>query len=221
MIKATTDTYILRFRNHKLFVVTLAVLSVFPLSGQQFTVGQEVHKRDTLLYYWHNAINGEYPDLIPEDCYMELYIGDGILEKGFFWGTTDEFDTGREGYECGYFILPMTEIRHEKDSISFKLSLIKTEHGENVNNFVKAPVDKHIRSWQEALSRYQTWDYISGSFDKEIRFSIFFSPKVKKTKPHSFPMEDTITLRNLTIDSGKERTFVLQKRKNLERIISD
>lgn len=215
------DTYILRFRNRKLFVVTLAVLSVFPLSGQQFTVGQEVHKRDTLLYRWHNTTTDEHPDFIPEDCYMELYIDDGILEKGFFWGTTDEFYTGREGYECGYFILPMTEIQHEKDSISFKLSLIKTEHGENVNCFVKAPVDRHIRSWQEALSRYQTWDYISGGSDKEIRFSIFFSPKVKQAKPHGLPMGDSITLRNLTIDSGEERTFVLQKRKNLERIISD
>lgn len=151
--------------------------------------------------------------MVPEDCYMELYIEDGILEKGFFWGTTDEFDAGREGYECGYFVLPMTEIRHEKDSISFKLSLITTEHGEIENSFVKAPVDRHIRSWQEALSRYQPWNNISGDFDTGIRFSIFPTPKLKNKKAIAFPMGDSITVRNLTIYSGMDRTFVLQKGK--------
>lgn len=217
------NAYILRFRSRKLFLLALALLSVFPLSGRQFTVCQETHKRDTLLYYWHDTrYNDNDSWFLPKDCYMELYIENGILEKGFFWGTTDEFDhrRGREDHAdhlCGYFVLPMTEIRQEKNSISFKLSLIKTEHGEIVDSFVKAPVDLHIRSWQEALARYQKWIDIYGYYERcyenEILFSISFSQKREKAMPHGFPIGDSIIVRNLTIDCG-ERTFILQKRKH-------
>lgn len=209
LMKKVMGAYILRFHNHKLFVVVLLVVSVFHLSGHQFTTNQEACKRDTLLYYWHNAANDSYPNQIPEDCYMELYFMDGILKKGFFWGTTDEFDRGREGYECGYFVLPMTEIRQDKDSVSFKLNPIRTKHGEYGSCFVKAPVDLHIRSWQEALSRYQRWDYISGGlFDKGIMYSIFLNKEFKKTFRHS-PIGDSVSVRNLTNNSWKKRTFVL------------
>lgn len=102
--------------------------------------------------------------------------------------------------------------RHEKDSILFNLSLIKTEHGENINSFVKAPVDRHIRSWQESLSRYQTWDYISGGvFDKDIQFSIYFGQNLKSRVPCHFFMRDSISVCNLTNGSWTKRTFILLK----------
>lgn len=50
-----------------------------------------------------------------------MYMKNGKLTEGFFWATTDEFDERREGYTCGYFVLPMTEIIHEDNSITFKL----------------------------------------------------------------------------------------------------
>lgn len=212
MMKEIMNAYIIRFRNRKLLAIVLALLSVFPLSAQQNAAGQEATERDTLFYLWHDATIDEYPNLIPEDSYMELYIENGILKKGFYWGTTDEFDRGREGYECGFFVLPMTEIRHEKDSILFKLSPIRTDKGETENCFVKAPVDRHIRSWQEAMSRYQTWDNITGGlFEKDFLFSISFGQKQKNTTPYRFPTVDSISVRNLTYDSRQKRTFFLLK----------
>ena len=212
MMKEIMDAYIIRFRNRKLLAIVLALLSVFPLSAQQNAAGQEATERDTLFYLWHDATIDEYPNLIPEDSYMELYIENGILKKGFYWGTTDEFDRGREGYECGFFVLPMTEIRHEKDSILFKLSPIRTDKGETENCFVKAPVDRHIRSWQEAMSRYQTWDNITGGlFEKDFLFSISFGQKQKYTTPYRFPTVDSISVRNLTNDPRQKRTFFLLK----------
>lgn len=211
-MKEIMDAYIIRFRNRKLLAIVLALLSVFPLSAQQNAVGQETTERDTLFYLWHDATIDEYPNMTPEDSYMELYIENGILKKGFYWGTTDEFDRGREGYECGFFVLPMTEIRHEKDSILFKLSPIRTDKGETENCFVKTPVGRHIRSWQEAMSRYQTWDNITGGlFEKDFLFSISFGQKQKYTTPYRFPTVDSISVRNLTNDSRQKRTFFLLK----------
>lgn len=212
MMKEIMDAYIIRFRNRKLLAVVLALMNVFPLYAQKNAAGQEATERDTLFYLWHDATIDEYPNLIPEDSYMELYIENGILKKGFYWGTTDEFDRGREGYECGFFVLPMTEIRHEKDSILFKLSPIRTEKGETENCFVKAPVDRHIRSWQEAMSRYQTWDNITGGlFEKDFLFSISFGQKQKCTTPYRFPTVDSISVHNLTNNSLEKRTFILLK----------
>ena len=211
-MKEIMDAYILRYRNRKLLAVVLALMNVFPLYAQKNAAGQEATERDTLFYLWHDATIDEYPNLIPEDSYMELYIENGILKKGFYWGTTDEFDWGREGYECGFFVLPMTEIRHEKDSILFKLSPIRTDKGETENCFVKAPVDRHIRSWQEAMSRYQTWDNITGGlFEKDFLFSISFGQKQKNTTPYRFPTVDSISVRNLTYDSRQKRAFFLLK----------
>ena len=206
------DAYILRYSNRKLLAVVLALMNVFPLYAQKNAAGQEATERDTLFYLWHDATIDEYPNLIPEASYMELYIENGILKKGFYWGTTDEFDRGREGYECGFFVLPMTEIRHEKDSILFKLSPIRTDKGETENCFVKAPVDRHIRSWQEAMSRYQTWDNITGGlFEKDFLFSISFGQKQKNTTPYRFPTVDSISVHNLTNNSLEKRTFILLK----------
>ena len=211
-MKVIMDAYILRYRNRKLLAVVLALMNVFPLYAQKNAAGQEATERDTLFYLWHDATIDEYPNLIPEDSYMELYIENGILKKGFFWGTTDVFDSGREGYECGFFVLPMTGIRQKRDSILFKLIPIRTEKGETENCFVKAPVDRHIRSWQEAMSRYQTWDNITGGlFEKDFLFSISFGQKQKCTTPYRFPTVDSISVHNLTNNSLEKRTFILLK----------
>ena len=74
MMKEIMDAYIIRFRNRKLLAIVLALLSVFPLSAQQNAGDQEATGRDTIFYLWHDATINEYPNLIPEDSYMELYI---------------------------------------------------------------------------------------------------------------------------------------------------
>lgn len=104
-----------RPESKSLFTVVMALsvawhfISIMPLSAQERV------DIDTLWYRYHNSEQDYYPDLLPEDCYMELYLENGILKKGYFWGTTDEFEQAREGYECGYFVMPMTDIKQDKD----------------------------------------------------------------------------------------------------------
>lgn len=119
-------------------VMTLSVawyfISIIPLSAQERV------DIDTLWYRYHNPEQDYYPDLLPEDCYMELYLENGILKKGYFWGTTDEFEQAREGYECGYFVMPMTDIKQDKDSISFRLDIVTTSSGEKSTLSSKPPL---------------------------------------------------------------------------------
>lgn len=180
-------------------------------------VAQEHADTDTLLYRYHNPEQDHYPDLLPEDCYMELYLENGILKKGYFWGTSDEFEQAREGYECGYFVMPMTDIKQDKDSISFRLDIVTTSSGEKVNTFVKAPIDHHIRSWQEAMSRYQTWEPFTDRMEDEIQMSISFAQWLENdvVRYGMSPMKDSITVKNLTCPYNDKngRVFVLLKGK--------
>lgn len=214
------DAYILRFLNRKLFAVACLLFVVLPSSSQQFADGQEEHRRDTLLYYHHDPINDRFPNLIPDDSYMELYLEDGIVRKGIFWGTSDEFDDAREGYECGFFVLPLTKIQHGNDSITFHLTLTKTKDGKVLNSFVMAPVDLHIRSWKEAISRYKQWPPFNAFMKPEIKFSISSSQSHKEEHPveqSRFQMEDTLTVCNLADPYYVyKRIFVLHKKRYSE-----
>lgn len=180
-------------------------------------VAQEHADTDTLLYRYHNPEQDRYPHLLPEDSYMELYLENGKLKKGYFWGTTDEFEQAREGYECGYFVMPMTDIRQGKDSISFRLDIVTTSSGEKVNTFVKAPIDRHIRSWQEAMSRYQTWEPFTDRMEDEIQMSISFAQWLENdvVRYGMSPMKDSIIVKNLTCPYNDKngRVFVLLKGK--------
>ncbi len=202
----------------KAFLATIVTLSAAWYTFSTIPLAaQERRDIDTLLYRYHNPEQDHYPDLLPEDCYMELYLENGKLKKGNFWGTTDEFEQAREGYECGYFVLPMTDIRQGKDSISFRLDIVKTSSGEKVNTFVKAPIDHHIRSWQEAMSRYQTWEPFTDRMEDEIQMSISFARWLENdvVRYGMSPMKDSITVKNLTCPYNDKngRVFVLLKGK--------
>ena len=194
-------------------VMTLSVawyfISIIPLSAQERV------DIDTLWYRYHNPEQDYYPDLLPEDCYMELYLENGILKKGYFWGTTDEFEQAREGYECGYFAMPMTDIKQDKDSISFRLDIVTTSSGEKVNTFVKAPIDRHIRSWQEAMSRYQTWEPFTDRMEDEIQMSISFARWLENdtVRYNMSVRKDTVRVKNLTCPyiDREGKAFVLLK----------
>ena len=194
-------------------VMTLSVawyfISIIPLSAQERV------DIDTLWYRYHNPEQDYYPDLLPEDCYMELYLENGILKKGYFWGTTDELEQAREGYECGYFVMPMTDIKQDKDSISFRLDIVTTSSGEKVNTFVKAPIDRHIRSWQEAMSRYQTWEPFTDRMEDEIQMSISFARWLENdtVRYNMSVRKDTVRVKNLTCPyiDREGKAFVLLK----------
>lgn len=113
--------------------------------------------------------------------------------------------------------MPMTNIRQGKDSISFCLNIVKTSSGEKVNTFVKSPIDLHIRSWQEAMSRYQTWEPFTDRMEDEIQMSISFARWLENdvVRYDMSPTKDTIIVKNLTCpySSGHGRVFVLLKDK--------
>ena len=126
------DVYISKFHSHKQAVTAfflLILLFALPVNGQRLTT------TDTLLYRHHYPGQDAYPELTTEDSYMELHVQGGIVRKGFFWGTTDMMDHAREGYACGFFVLPMTDITHAMDSVSFTLKTVKDDDGNLVNIF--------------------------------------------------------------------------------------
>lgn len=130
----------------KAVLIAYAIGLFFMLSSNQPLIGQASAQTETVLYYYHYPCQDDYPELLPEDSYMELYFENGKLQKGYFWGTTDEFDKVREGYTCGYFVLPMTQIRQTPVSISFVLDA-RVKGKERFNCFFMAPVDRRIRTW--------------------------------------------------------------------------
>ena len=109
---------------------------------------------------------------------MEFYLENGILKKGFYWGTSDEFEDVREGYRCGFFVLPMEDIKCGKDSVSFRLKPFSSDGYHSDSTFVKAPVNLHVRSREKALSLYQLWEHHHIKPDG-IKMSIMYAASVR------------------------------------------
>lgn len=129
-----------------------------------------------------------------QDCYLKLFLENGQIKRGCFWGTTDEFTDVREGYECGFFVLPISQIRQKEDSLFFTLDARKEKF------FTKAiPLD--ITTSQDAMKKgFQLWDiYVTDSV---------VSIGVKLGK-------DTLFVRNLTFETyPPEHVFVRKEYKD-------
>lgn len=88
------------------------------------TAGPASHENEAgqpdsvLLYEYVYPYNTE--DLV-ENHYIELRMrGDSV--SGRYYGTTDDFDSAREGYLPGFFVTSMNDLRVDAGSISFSLS---------------------------------------------------------------------------------------------------
>jgi hypothetical protein len=89
------------------------------------------------------------PDLI-ENHYLVLDTS-GPDARGWYYGTSDEFDAGREGYLPGFFVAPMTDLEVSSGAISFAL--------DRPARFFAAPVPLEYRSADDVpAGRLGEWD---------------------------------------------------------------
>jgi hypothetical protein len=76
------------------------------------------------------------PDLI-ENHYLVLDAS-GPDPRGWYYGTSDEFDSAREGYLPGFFVAPLSYLEISAGAISFSLG--------RPERFFSAPVPPEYRS---------------------------------------------------------------------------
>lgn len=172
---------------------------------------------DTLLYRHHYPGQDACPELTSEDSYMELHVQGGIVRKGFFWGTTDMMDHAREGYACGFFVLPMTDITHAMDSVSFTLKTVKDADGQPVNIFTSSPVGLHVHRWEEAVKLCGPWESFTTSLADSVRASIRPHAAPRGNRPEACPLPDSVIVRRWTevfgFSDSDSMLFVRERRK--------
>jgi hypothetical protein len=89
------------------------------------------------------------PDLI-ENHYLVLDTS-GPEARGWYYGSSDEFDAAREGYLPGFFVAPMTDLEVSSETISFAL--------ERPARFFAAPVPLDYRRAEDVpAGQLGEWD---------------------------------------------------------------
>jgi hypothetical protein len=90
------------------------------------------------------------PDLI-ENHYINLSISNNGI-KGYYYGTSDEFDEAREGYLPAFFVSKMDNLIIKNDTIKFKLTVDNSD-------FLTQTVDLKYKTTNDALSAgYKNWE---------------------------------------------------------------
>lgn len=81
----------------------------------------------------YEAYEGTYRYVYPytaslpsEDHYIVLESHEGTL-RGYYYGTTDDFDEAREGYKPGYFVSELKNISINENEINFSIQLFKED----------------------------------------------------------------------------------------------
>ena len=98
-------------------------------------------------------------DLI-ENQYIVL-IQNKTGYSGWYYGTSDEFDSAREGYLPAFFVTEMLNLKISNDTITFKLAI-------SDNDLLIEPVTLKLRSTEEAIKAgYSKWSNMINPTPKE------------------------------------------------------
>jgi len=100
--------------------ITVAAALVFGIAGgatAQGTAGKPA-AATALVFEYRYEFNS---DALNENHYIVLDSAGGRL-RGWYYGTSDDFDSAREGYLPGFFVAEMQELVLDGGRISFSLS---------------------------------------------------------------------------------------------------
>jgi hypothetical protein len=92
----------------------ICLTALAALAGAHAALAQGTPARVYEYVYPYNT-----PDLI-ENHTIELDAS-GATPRGWYYGTSDEFDQAREGYLPGFFVAPMSNLMLTESTISFTL----------------------------------------------------------------------------------------------------
>jgi len=102
-------------------------------------------------------------DSLQEDQYIVLEVDESTLQ-GWFYGTSDEFDDGREGYLPGFFVAEMKNLEVIEGALSFTVRL-------SSEDCFAEPVPLQYRRFEEVPSaRFQRWQGPTGIESSETRY---------------------------------------------------
>ncbi len=160
---------------------------------------QECIGIDSICYYYYDdPWDDKRHD---DDNIIELKFKNGDVCDGYFWGTSDEFVTAREGYYAGHFVLRMQQVNVQGGSLCFVLDSRGMQ-------YLSAPVDVAFHSADEALAHgAYLWMQESEYFQDSIPYKAEF-------------VDDILILTNLSQRScsPQKRNFVRMSLEDIQMI---
>jgi hypothetical protein len=120
----------------KASLLTAAALAIFCLACEKKETSKEEKPPNSYagIYEYYTGYDSQY---------IVLSEKDGKI-TGFYYGTSDEFDEVREGYDAGYFVAQMTDLKINGDAITFVLNVDNSD-------FLTDIIDLQIISTHEAI----------------------------------------------------------------------
>lgn len=137
-----------------------------------------------------------HEELNPEEV-ASLYIttDQGKL-RGWFYGTSDEFDHAREGYYCGFFVSEIQDIQINGDTITFQLTI-------GPDKCFESPVSLQYRSAEEVRNSGQKQWVQQGVPSQTVHYRGLFKQK------------GTIQLSNLFFEHTDPLLFIKKEQPTL------
>jgi hypothetical protein len=117
------------------------------------------------------------PDLVENHVIVLETIGDGT--RGWYYGTSDEFDAAREGYLPGFFVAPMLDLVFGPTQVSFTLRRPARLFTSPVPLEYRDAADvRGLEEWSVAQLSTESVDYSGTRSTTEISLAVPGGPRV-------------------------------------------